>query len=116
MNLPGFIGESSIYRTAGYYQHAIAGLGLHAVVVPATCSQDYCGPCLNGYQTCCIEGDTHTSSPAMTVRQRVGRARLGRVTRRLVRVGQVREHAPTVTEQSPLKAAEPKSVGCLVQM
>src|SRR6185295_19498197 len=44
----------------------------------------------------------------MTVRRRVGLARLGRVTRRLVRVDQVREPAPTVTEQRPLKAAELK--------
>src|SRR6185295_2013023 len=44
----------------------------------------------------------------MTVRRPVGRVRLGRVTRRPVRVGQAREPAPTVTEQRPLKAAELK--------
>lgn len=56
MSLPGFIGEASLYKTAAYYQRAGAGFVGSAGVVPAVCSQDYCGPCLNGYQTCCIEG------------------------------------------------------------
>jgi hypothetical protein len=56
MSLPGFIGEASLYRTAGYYQRATAGLSSGAVVVPATCSQDYCTACINGWQTCCEAG------------------------------------------------------------
>lgn len=52
----------------------------------------------------------------MVVRPRAGHVYPDRVTRKLVRVVRVRKRAPTVTERSPLKAAEPKSLGGVVQM
>jgi len=56
MSVPGFIAEASLYRTAVYYQQATAGRDSAALVVPATCSQDYEGPCIGGYQWICIAG------------------------------------------------------------
>jgi hypothetical protein len=57
MSIPGFTAETSIYTTAR--QYARAGVFSPAggtSVIPATCSQDYCGGCVNGYQVCCEQG------------------------------------------------------------
>ena len=56
MNTPGFTAAGSLYTTNGHYRGASVGFNSSVLIVPAVCSQDYCGPCINGWQSCCVEG------------------------------------------------------------
>ena len=57
MLIPGFAAETSLYKSAGHYARAaVYSVAGGTSVIPATCSQDYCGPCVNGFQTCCEKG------------------------------------------------------------
>ena len=57
MLIPGFTAETSLYICARPYVSAeVYSAAGDRSVIPATCSQDYCGPCVNGRQTCCEKG------------------------------------------------------------
>lgn len=56
MNLPGFTAEASLYGAGAYAERATIDSSSANSVVPATCSQDYDGPCINGWQWVCIQG------------------------------------------------------------
>ncbi len=56
MNIPGFTAAGSLYRTNGHYRRTGVRFNSGVFVVPATCSQDFCGECINGRQRCCEKG------------------------------------------------------------
>jgi hypothetical protein len=56
MNLPGFTAEATLYGARGYGERTTADSGSTNLIVPAVCSQDYEGACINGYQWICIAG------------------------------------------------------------
>jgi hypothetical protein len=56
MNLPGFSAEASLNGARAYTERTTADPNSAISVVPATCSQDYEGPCINGWQWVCIQG------------------------------------------------------------
>jgi len=64
MVIPGFTAETSLYRSARTYVSAgpYTASGDRSVI-PATCSQDFCGPCIHGSQTCCVKGGLPHKEP-----------------------------------------------------
>jgi|SRR5271165_5282607 len=67
MVLPRFVAENSLYRATECYQPAIGAFDSGGVVVPATCSQNYTGPCINGVQTVCQKGSLPFKIPCHDV-------------------------------------------------
>ena len=56
MNLPGFTADASLNAASGYCERTTADPGSGNLVVPATCGQDYDGPCIHGWRWVCIQG------------------------------------------------------------
>ena len=56
MNLPGFTAEQSLSAASAYQNGPTRDTGLDNSVVPATCGQDYEGPCIRGWRWVCVRG------------------------------------------------------------